>query len=125
MPASVRVLGAQNLRRTLRAAGTGLGELKDAHARAAKVVEPVARAGAPVVSGTLAGTVRSSGTNTAAIVRAGYQSVPYAGPIHWGWPARNIEAQPFIYEAAQRTEPRWLLVYRTAVDRILSRVRGV
>ena len=30
---------------------------------------------------------------------AGRKAVPYAGPIHFGWPARNIEPQPFLYDA--------------------------
>ena len=29
----------------------------------------------------------------------GGKEVPYAGPIHFGWPARRIKPQPFFYDA--------------------------
>ena len=38
-------------------------------------------------------------------VSVGRATVPYAGAIHWGWPARNISAQPFLTDAAKQTEP--------------------
>jgi hypothetical protein len=70
-------------------------------------------------------SVRSSGTKTMALVRAGYASVPYAGVQEWGWPGRNIPAQPFIVPAAHETEPRWYEAYLSEVERILGRIRGV
>ena len=50
--------------------------------------------------------------------------LPYAGPIHWGWPARGICAQPFMTDAAADTEPSWTRTYRAEVDRILDRIEG-
>lgn len=120
----VEVDGGRRLRSTLRKAGSDLGELKAAHAAAAALVTAAAQARAPRRSGTLAGSVRGSGTKTAAIVRAGGARVPYAQPIHWGWPARHITANPFITEAAQATEPAWADTYRREVDRILDDVKG-
>lgn len=55
---------------------------------------------------------------------AGGAAVPYAGPIHWGWPSHNIEPQPFIAAAAQDTEPQWLGLYERDVQRTLDRVKG-
>jgi hypothetical protein len=52
---------------------------------------PPARRTAPARSPPPAGRAGQ----TAAVVRAGRASVPYAGPIHWGWPSRHITAQPF------------------------------
>lgn len=120
----LQVEGARELRRTLKRAGEDLDDLKGAHREAAKVVEPVAVSKVPRRSGRLAASIRSSGTTAAAIVRAGYASVPYAGPIHWGWAARHIEPQPFIYEAAIETQPKWADAYRDEVQKILDRVRG-
>ena len=56
----------------------------------------------PFLTGTLAGTIRSAATKTSARVRAGYKAVPYAGPIHFGWPARFIKPQPFFYDAIDK-----------------------
>lgn len=122
--AVVQVEGTRELRKELKAAGDDLSDLKDANAEAAGIVTPVARVGAPVVSGALAGSLRSSGTASAAVIRAGYASVPYAGPVHWGWPSRGIKPNPFIVEAAKQTQPRWVAAYERAVDRILSKIRG-
>jgi len=57
-------------------------------------------------------------------VQAGRASVPYAGPIHWGWPARNIEPQPFLTDAAVATEPRWTAQYLEDVEAALAKVKG-
>lgn len=56
-----------------------------------------------VLSGALAASMRNASTKKAAKVRAGDKNdVPYAGPIHFGWPARRIKPQPFVYDAVDR-----------------------
>lgn len=127
--AGLKLEGGRNLRRTLREAGSDLTELKAANAQAASIVAGRAQSWAPVVSGRLAATVRSSGTKTAGIVRAGNNrksasGVPYAAPIHWGWKARNIRANPFMSYSAQATEPTWLALYESLVNTALSKIKG-
>jgi hypothetical protein len=119
----VRVEGARELRRTLKRAGDDLSDLKDTHATVARIV---AGAATPPrgPTGRLAASVRGSGTKTASVVRAGRKAVPYAGPIHWGWRRRNIEAQPFLTTAAASTEPRWVGLFAEALDTALAKVRG-
>lgn len=117
--------GAAQLRRTLKQAGDDLEDMKDAHIRAAKIVEEATLGLVPVDSGWLASTIRSSGTATTATVRAGNKATPYAGPIHWGWPDRNIKANPFAAEAARLTEPTWGRIYADAVDKAISRIKGI
>jgi hypothetical protein len=53
---------------------------------------------------------------------AGSASVPYAGPIHWGWPDRHIPAQPWIAAAAQDTQSQWLSEYQDALDQIIATI---
>lgn len=120
----IRVEGAAQLRRTLRRAGDDLTDLKGAHAAAGAIAGQAARTNGPRRTGRLLGSVRWSGSATGAVVRAGRASVPYAMPIHWGWPSRGITAQPWVTKAAQDTEPVWSEVYADAVQRILNRVRG-
>lgn len=117
--------GAAQLRRTLKAAGDDLADLTAANTRAAKVVEEATLGLVPIDSGWLASTIRSSGTKTAGTVRAGNASAPYAGPIHWGWPARNIPANPFAADAAKLTEAVWGAIYTEAVDKALDRIKGM
>lgn len=92
---------------------------------AARIVAEVGAAKAPKVTGRLAASVRGSGAKTQAVARAGGAAVPYAGPIHWGWPARNIEPQPFLADALEETESVWSPVYERAVDRAIAKIRGV
>ena len=55
---------------------------------------------------------------------AGRAAVPYAGPIHWGWKARNIRAQPWIAETATSTQPVWMRMYEQGIKREMDKVRG-
>jgi len=125
MPKPVVVVeGARELRRTLKAAGDDLKDLQATNAEVARLVAARAMSDAPRVSGRLAGSVRGNSAKANASVKAGGASVPYAGPIHWGWPKRNISPRPFVVDAAHATEPTWTDYYLRQIDQILSRVRG-
>lgn len=120
----VRIEGLDTLVRTLNRAGVDITELKDAHKRAGEIVATEAESRAPRVSGKLAGSIRSARQAKRARVQAGRASVPYAGPIHWGWPRRNIEPNPFLSDAAQATESRWRDAYVHDVQAALDKVKG-
>lgn len=124
MPAKVTVEGARNLRATLRRAGIDLSDMKDANADVANYVASASKSAAPTVSGKLAATVRGNRAAASAVVRAGGAAVPYAGPIHWGWPARNIAANEFIAATAANTEPTWTQTYFAALQRIVATIKG-
>lgn len=130
----VQVEGARRLRRTLRQAGDDLTELKGTHARVARMVARAAKPPRRPGSGRLAATGRSSGTKTAAIVRAGTKRVPYAAPIHWGWLRPNsnhptarggpIMPNPWLAKAAKYTEAQWVGIYTRFVEQTLDKVKG-
>ena len=124
-PVLMRVDGARQLRASMKAAGVDLADLNAVNKQTAALVSAKATAGAPRRSGALAATVRPAGTRTAAIVRAGRATVPYANVIEWGWAARNIEAQPFVRDAAHGSEPEWTTFYETAIAKIIDRIRGI
>ncbi|MFJ9433689.1 hypothetical protein ACIRQY_29105 [Streptomyces sp. NPDC101490] len=117
----VRVVGGRELRRRLRTVEGGLDDLRDAHRWVAAYVGALARAGAPVRTGRLAATERDSGTRTTSVVRFGRATAPYAGPIHYGWPARHIAAQPWVVTAAQASESVWTAYYESAVADLVER----
>jgi hypothetical protein len=120
----VRVEGLATLTRTMRKAGEDLTDLKDANARAAAIVVSAAAGMAPRRSGALAGSIRGTRAVGRARVQAGRASVPYAAPIHWGWPARHIAANPFLSDAARATEGKWVPLYLADVQSALDKVRG-
>ena len=100
--ATVQVEGLDNLVRTLRKAGADIDELKDASQKAGATVigrghgdgRPAAPAGWP-------GRCAPRGWRKGCGCQWGGRRSPYAGAIHWGWPARNITAQPFLTDAAK------------------------
>lgn len=126
MPGPVhQVIGGKDLRKTLRAAGVDMKDLKTVHRQSAQVAANAAAQKAPEVSGRLRATIRAAGTQTAGIVRVGNNTrVPYAPVVHWGWPKHHIKPNPFAVEGAQSSEPVWLPLYERHIDRTLSQVKG-
>jgi hypothetical protein len=106
-------------------AGIDLQDLVAANAQVSAYVAGRAATLAPHKSGRLAGSVRGNKAKAQAVVRVGGASVRYAGPIHWGWPARHIAAQPFAVNAAHDTEPQWVQMYLVAVQHAIDKVKGI
>ena len=124
MAASYEVEGGKELRRSLKKVEDGLVDLKKVHADVAAVVVDRARSITPVVSGALVSSIRGAGTQREALIRAGGAKVPYANVQEWGWPRRNIPAQPYLRPAAQSTKPEWKELYERRIDELLSKVKG-
>lgn len=129
----VRVTNLNRLVRTLRQAGVDMTELKETNKRAADIVLPVALALTPTDSSNLKSTGRTSGTPREAIIRFGYKRVPYAGVTHYGTPAGYVNSagkrhqqspNPWLAEAAKRTEPQWVEAYWEALMRAVDSVKG-
>ncbi|MFI5861200.1 hypothetical protein [Streptomyces sp. NPDC051546] len=119
------VTGGRELRRRLRTIEGGLADLKAAHAWVADYVGGIAARDAPRRTGRLAGTGRDSGTKTMSVVRFGRgASVPYAGPVHYGWPARHIAPNPWVINAAQRSEGVWQAYFEGRIEELVERTRG-
>jgi hypothetical protein len=122
MEVGVKVEGGRELRKALAALDPKMDDLKDAHARVAKIVEQAARGNAPRKSGRLANTIRGNRAKTRATVKAGGARVRYAGVIEWGWPKRHIEARHYLVNAAHDTEPTWQRIYLEDVEHLLEQV---
>lgn len=120
----VEVKGAKELRRAIRQAGDSdlKLELKKANREVADIVANEARTTIPVRSGALRDTIRASGTMASGVVRTGTKRVPYAGVIHFGWPARKIEPRPFLYEAADARVDEVVGRYETAIAAVADKL---
>lgn len=96
----IEIDGLKETQRALREMNHELRfEMKETHLKAAQVVVDGAIRFVPFKTGALAKSIRAAATMTSGKVRAGSAAVPYAGPIHFGWPAHRIKPQPFIYDA--------------------------
>jgi hypothetical protein len=112
----VAITGLKDVRRNLNRYGDGAKkEIKETHLEAARLVERTAKPKVPVVSGKLLSTVRSSGTQTNAVVRAGRSSVDYAPPVHWGAPRRGQRPNPFFYKALDSRRDEVVRLYERRV----------
>lgn len=119
----VKIQGQKELIKSLRAVHRDLPkELAPLHKQLAEPLAEAARSKAPSSSGRLAGSIRAQGAQRYARVAAGKKSVPYAGPIHWGWPARNIEAQPFLVETLEARADQTADEYLRLLERFIDSV---
>jgi hypothetical protein len=115
MPTTIKVVGEDRLQSTMAGAIKALGDI-DATAAAATITSAVPST-APRRTGRLAGSFTSGkGTITSPLV--------YAVPIHWGRPAHNIEANPFVYRAADHAQARWVADLEKSGQRICDDVEG-
>lgn len=80
-----KVEGLSALVRDLQAVGVEVDDLKDAFSDIARDASVLAAHFAPHVSGQLAASVRGNRAKSKAVVTAGRASVPYAGPVNYGW----------------------------------------
>ena len=117
----IEVEGGPQLRKAFKRLGDRAGDLKGLHGDIGEIVADTAESLAPFVTGNLAESIRSSSRKTGATVMAGRQAVPYAGPIHFGWRARNIEPQPFLYDALDDRRDDIVSKYRAGVDVLVRR----
>lgn len=93
-------------------------ELKQISKSAADLVADTSRDNAPVRKGTLQRAVKSAATVQGAEVRV---KLIYANPIHFGWPAHNIEPQPFVYDAVDERADEAYALFDQGLTDLLAR----
>lgn len=101
---AVKIEGLSKVQRDLRKLSTDALDLNkteflETNKRVAEIIIGESKKYVPVLTGALAESIRNASTKKAAKVRAGNVGVPYAGPIHFGWPSRAIKPNPFFYDA--------------------------
>ncbi len=125
MPAPVvRVVGGARLVRTMRAAEIDLDELKEVTIAAGALAAAAIRPLVPVRTGRLLGSLRSSKAARKSTVSVGRASLPYAGPVHWGWKAHGIEPSLFGPRGLEAAEPAIHELYVDGIEKILEQVKG-
>lgn len=115
----VRVEGLNKLVRSLSKAGVDADDQKALMHQIGSIVADAANP--PTISGDLARTIRAGKGKTKAVVRAGSAKVRYAGPIHYGWPARNIKAQPFLTDALSARQNAIIRALENGIDDLLTK----
>jgi hypothetical protein len=137
-PGAVKIEGLSAVQRDLRGMGKDLdlvkGEFLATNRKVAEIVIEGSKKFVPVLSGALANSIRDASTKKSAKIRVGSRGggkrygassagdvVEYAGPIHFGWPARRIKPQPFIYEATDQRRSEIAMKYAERITSIRNR----
>ena len=117
----IKVKGLRSSLKALQAIGVDAKDIKSAGNEAGEIVAREARNLAPVRTGALRNTIRTSKALNKVSVSAGNNGrVPYANPIHWGWFKRNIKPQPFFVKALGITRDEVYQNYYRSIDRLIA-----
>jgi len=123
---AVKIEGLSKVQRQLRklssdALDLNKSEFLETNKKVAEIIIGESKKYVPVLTGALAETVRNVSTKKSAKVRAGNVGVPYAGPIHFGWPSRRIKPNPFFYDAIDRRRSEVASRYADLIDALTSK----
>lgn len=105
----------------MKAAAASLEDLRPVNEQVAQTIAPEASGRAPRRTGRLAASLRATGTNREARISS---DLVYANPIHFGWPAHNIRAHPFITETIDTRREDVANAYENAVEKEIGRIKG-
>lgn len=120
----LKVSGLTAVTRALLEMGLQVDDLKDAFSDIADQGARVAAQNVRSRTGRLAGDIRGNRARSKAVVTAGRVSVPYAGPINYGWAAHNIDPQGFMQKADVAMQPYSLRRLEDEINRQINR-RGL
>lgn len=116
----IEVRGGAELDRTLGKLAKDLTDLTDVNTKAAKAL--LASADPPRDSGALAASGSATADREGGTV--GYDEI-YAGVIHNGWPDHNIDAQPWLSEAATEHQTDLVDIYIDHIEDLVGQVHGI
>ena len=118
-----RVDGLNRAIRAATKAGADSENMRDLMHSIGEIVAGSGRALAPARSRKMIGSIRAGRGKTKAVVRTGFESkrLPYAGVIHYGWPAHHIKPNPFMLKAIEQTRGEVITRLETGLGEILDR----
>jgi len=120
---TIRVRGADNLARTLRAAGQNVNRMDAIGRTAGTLVVNRARVYCPVKTGALQASIRVRARRNGCEVVAS-ESLAYGPAQHWGYPPHNIRATLFMVRGFEEAEPGVIQLYEGEIQKIMNTVRG-
>ena len=99
MAEEISISGVKEVTDTLKKLGRDLESNIELNKELSTTLSQKASALAPKLTGALASSVVGNPSAEKAQIMAGSAAVPYAGVIEYGWPDRNIDAQPYLNPA--------------------------
>ena len=108
----------------MRSAEVDVDELKDVTIAAGALAAAAIRPLVPVRTGRLAASLRPNKAARRSTITVGRASLPYAGPVHWGWAAHGIEPNEFGPRGLEQAEPAITALYLAGIEKIVDSVKG-
>lgn len=96
---SVELNGVKEVQAALNKIGSSLENLTDLNKDLGSDLSKKASAKAPKLTGALSASIGFTATQDKAQIYAGSETVVYAGVQEYGWPEKNIKAQPYLRPA--------------------------
>lgn len=97
--ANISIQGVKEVEDSLKKLGRDLESNIELNKELSTTLSQKASALAPKLTGALASSVVGNPSAEKAQIMAGSAAVPYAGVQEYGWPQRNIKAQPYLRPA--------------------------
>lgn len=118
-----RVDGLNRAIRAAAKAGADSENMRELMHSIGEIVAGRGRALAPARSRKMVGSIRAGRGKTKAVVRTGFESkrLPYAGVVHYGWPAHHIKPNQFMLKAIEQTRGEVITRLETGLGAILDR----
>jgi phage gpG-like protein len=99
MAEEIRITGVQQVKDTLNKLGDAIKSNEELNKELSTTLAQKASAMAPRLTGALASSVKGNPSAEKAQILAGSNAVVYAGVQEYGWPEKNIKAQPYLRPA--------------------------
>jgi hypothetical protein len=117
----IEVIGLKEAQKALRTLSKeSRDNMKQTHREAGQIIVEAATPLVPRESGTLLTSIKSAPLQRQGRVRIGSAAIPYAGPIHFGWPARKIRPNPFIYEVLDGKREEVKRLYLERINQLIK-----
>lgn len=118
-----RVDGLNSAIRAATKAGADSESMRELMHSIGEIVAGRGRALAPARSRKMIASIRAGRGKTKAVVRTGFESkrLPYAGVVHYGWPAHHIKPNQFMLKAIEQTRGEVITRLETGLGEILDR----
>jgi phage gpG-like protein len=119
--AGITISGVKEVTNTLNKLNRDLEANLELNKELSGTLSQKASAMAPKLTGALASSVQGNPSAEKAQILAGSAAVPYAGVIEYGWPDRNIEAQPYLNKAVNENMGYIVERYNDSIQKAIKK----
>ena len=118
--ANISIQGVKEVTDSLDKLARDLGSNIELNKELSTTLSQKASAMAPKLTGALASSIVGNPSAEKAQILAGSAAVPYAGVIEYGWPKKNIQAQPYLTTTVNNNLGYIVAKYQNSITGIIK-----